>query len=103
MADTPQKTPPDQEMHWGIAYLREDIQDLRAGHVRLDAKVKAKAAELDAKIEAKAAEVHARIDRLEAKVDDLQRVIREQGTVLTQRMVMVTGLMTTVLLAAMKL
>ena len=30
MADTPKTNPPaEDDMHWGIAYLREDIQDLR--------------------------------------------------------------------------
>ena len=42
MAETPPRTPPPQDMHWGIAYLREDIQDLRAGLVRLDAKIDAR-------------------------------------------------------------
>lgn len=30
MADaTPPSQPPQDDMHWGISYLREDIQDLR--------------------------------------------------------------------------
>lgn len=41
MADTPRPNPPaEDDMHWGIAYLREDIQDLRLGlrvmHERMD-------------------------------------------------------------------
>ena len=32
MADTPKPNPPaESDMHWGISYLREDIQDLRFG------------------------------------------------------------------------
>ena len=30
MADTP-NPPAESDMHWGISYLREDIQDLRFG------------------------------------------------------------------------
>ena len=42
MADVPISTrnPPPDDMHWGISYLREDIQDLRLGiraiHDRVD-------------------------------------------------------------------
>ena len=42
MADAPESTPtpPPEDMHWGISYLREDIQDLRqdvrAIHSRID-------------------------------------------------------------------
>ena len=44
MADAPESTPtpPPEDMHWGISYLREDIQDLRqdvrALHARIDSK-----------------------------------------------------------------
>ena len=32
MADTPKPNPStEDDMHWGIAYLREDIQELRLG------------------------------------------------------------------------
>lgn len=42
MADAPKPNPPAEDsMHWGIAYLREDIQELRLGqrsmHDRMDA------------------------------------------------------------------
>jgi hypothetical protein len=41
MAETPTSpNPPPEDMHWGISYLREDIQDLRQGvralHDRVD-------------------------------------------------------------------
>jgi len=41
MADAPKPNPPaEDEMHWGITYLREDIQDLRSAvramHDRMD-------------------------------------------------------------------
>lgn len=43
MAENPSQSPPQQapaEFHWGIAYLREDIQDLRheirTVHTRID-------------------------------------------------------------------
>lgn len=41
MADAPKPNPPaEDDMHWGITYLREDIQDLRSAvramHDRMD-------------------------------------------------------------------
>ena len=41
MVDAPKSNPPvEDDMHWGISYLREDIQDLRLGiravHDRVD-------------------------------------------------------------------
>jgi len=38
MAETPTSpNPPPEDMHWGISYLREDIQNLRnAVHGRVD-------------------------------------------------------------------
>ncbi len=29
MADTPSPSPTPDDMHWGVSYLREDLQDLR--------------------------------------------------------------------------
>ena len=52
MADTPKSNPPaEDDMHWGIAYLREDIQDLRLGvramHDRMDRLAEASTARID--------------------------------------------------------
>jgi len=63
MADTPKTNPPaEDDMHWGIAYLREDIQDLRlgqrAGHDRMDAMGK----DLTARMDALSKDLTARMD-----------------------------------------
>ena len=100
MADTADDHPRtghgDDEMHWGISYLREDIQDLRAMIVRLEARFDDRFNKQDAKFESG-------FDQQDAKFDEIHRVIREQGRELTQRMVVLVGLMTTVILAAIKL
>ena len=40
MADTPASSNPPDDMHWGISYMREDLQDLwqemRAVNARID-------------------------------------------------------------------
>lgn len=53
MADTtPSSQPPQDDMHWGISYLREDIQDLkqeiRALQQRLDSVIEAMTTRFDA-------------------------------------------------------
>ena len=83
-------------MHWGIAYLREDIQDLRSMIVRLEAKFEDRFNRQDGKFED-------RFNRQDGKFEEIHRVIREQGKELTQRMMVLVGVMTTILLAAIKM
>ncbi|HJP32427.1 MAG TPA: hypothetical protein QGF95_17920 [Candidatus Latescibacteria bacterium] len=98
MAETshPRPEPGDDEMHWGISYLREDIQDVRAQIVRLEAKFDDRFNRLETKLDD-------RLNRHESRFVEIEQVIREQGRELTQRMVLLAGLMTTALLAAIKL
>ena len=67
MADTADDHPRtghgDDEMHWGISYLREDIQDLRAMIVRLEAR-------FDDRLDRQDAKFGDRLNHLEAKFDD---------------------------------
>lgn len=37
--DTPADATPPDDMHWGISYLREDLQELRADIRRLDDRI----------------------------------------------------------------
>ena len=89
MADTADKPPPAEESHdemrWGIHYLRQDLQEHRASTARAFERLED------------------RLDRHDSKFDELHRVIREQGDRLTQRMMMLFGLSTTIILAAIKL
>jgi len=83
------------EIPWVVAYLREDIQDLRnevretrrltlesyekldakmdVGLARLDAKIEELRQDMDAKIKALDAKVDARTDGLDAKIDGLRQ------------------------------
>jgi hypothetical protein len=116
--DHPRTGHGDDEMHWGISYLREDIQDLRAMIVRLEArfddrldrqgeKFDDRLNHLDAKFDDRFNKLDARFgsrfDQQDARFDEIHRTIREQGLELTQRMAVLVGLMTTVILAAIKL
>ena len=44
-----------------------------------------------------------RFNRQDGKFEEIHRVIREQGKELTQRMMVIVGVMTTILLAAIKM
>jgi len=77
----PPRQPASEELHWGISYLREDIQDLRqeTRHVRQ--------------------ELNGRIDETNKRIDDTNRRIDSRFAVLLTAMIAMTG----VLLAAIKL
>ena len=84
MADTP-KTPPPEDMHWGVSYLREDLQDLR--HELRDG----------------LRNVHGRVDQLGQHVDDrfdqLSQRMDARFAVALTTMVVLTG----VVVAALKI
>ena len=80
----PQPTPP-AEMHWGIAYLREDLQDLRQD-MRHEFSI-----------------VHARIDGTNQRIDQLAITLHQR---IDSRFALLLGAMITmtgVILAAIKL
>jgi hypothetical protein len=64
--------------------------------VRLEAKFDDRFNRLETKLDD-------RLNRHESRFVEIEQVIREQGRELTQRMVLLAGLMTTALLAAIKL
>ncbi len=100
MADAPDNPPPaetsQEEMHWAISYLRQDMQDLRATTARELEAMRAMFARLEARFED-------RFARVDERFDEVYRLIREQGDRLTQRMMMLVGLSTTIIVAAIKL
>ena len=67
----PQSRPAPGELHWGISYLREDIQDLRnqigAVHHRID-------------------ETNHRIDETNRRIDETNRSLGEQIQAVHKRM-----------------
>ena len=69
-ASTPQpaRPQPPEEFHWGISYLREDIQDLRQELRGLDAKLEARTAALDAKIDGLDLRLNAKIEGLDTRL-----------------------------------
>ncbi|MBI2502336.1 MAG: hypothetical protein HYW07_03780 [Candidatus Latescibacteria bacterium] len=76
-ASTPQpaRPQPPEELHWGISYLREDIQDLRQEMRGLDAKLEARTTTLYSEIKGLDLRLNAKIEdldlRLNAKIEDL--------------------------------
>ena len=64
-SSNPQPRPAPEELHWGISYLREDIQDLRnqigAVHHRIDETNRSLGEQIQA--------VHRRIDETNKRMD----------------------------------
>lgn len=79
---TPQPRPAPEELHWGISYLREDIQDLRnqigAVHHRIDETNRSLGEQIQA--------VHHRIDETNKRVDELSQSLSEQIQAVHKRM-----------------
>lgn len=96
MADTADKTQAEdegrQDMRCGLNYLRQDLHEHREATAREFESIRSRFDRMDG-----------RLDRSESRFDDLQRAIREQGDRLTGRMMMLFGLSTTIILAAIKL
>ena len=58
MADTPASSKPPDDMHWGISYLREDVQDLRQEIRSVNARIDGMNVRVDSRFDG----VNARID-----------------------------------------
>lgn len=87
MADTtPPSQPPQDDMHWGISYLREDIQDLKQ-------EIRALQQRLDARIDGVSADVVALGDKLGHRIDS-------QGEATNQRIDTKFGQLLAVIVAA---
>ena len=95
MADTADKTEAEdegrQDMRCGLNYLRKDLHEHREATAREFESIRSRFDRMDG-----------RLDRSESRFDDLHRAIREQADRLTGRMMM-RGLSTTIILAAIKL
>ncbi|MED5416260.1 MAG: hypothetical protein VYC64_15050 [Candidatus Latescibacterota bacterium] len=102
MADTADKTEAEdegrQDMRCGLNYLRKDLHEHREATAREFESIRSRFVRMDDRFD----RMDGRLDRSESRFDDLQRAIREQGDRLTGRMMML-GLSTTIILAAIKL
>ncbi|MFA6110692.1 MAG: hypothetical protein WDA75_18180 [Candidatus Latescibacterota bacterium] len=68
MTETTSRSQPPAELHWGIAYLREDIQDLRTEIRGIHARIDGLRGETTAQIIGLRSEMTAQIDTLRAEV-----------------------------------
>ncbi|MEC8930126.1 MAG: hypothetical protein VYB08_01845 [Candidatus Latescibacterota bacterium] len=102
MADTADKTEAEdegrQDMRCGLNYLRQDLHEHREATAREFESIRSRFVRMDDRFD----RMDGRLDRSESRFDDLLRAIREQGDRLTGRMMML-GLSTTIILAAIKL
>ena len=112
----PSAAQPPQELHWGIAYLREDIQDLRheirSTHNRIDEVNRSLNERIDevnrslgARIDGVNHSLGARLDgvnhslgtRIDEKYELLNKAIRSQFTWLMTTMIALAGIIVAVI------
>lgn len=95
MAETPESQPtsaPDNT-HWGVAYLREDLQDLRQ-QIREDVKdLRQQNAETNKRID----ETNKRIDETNKRIDETNKLIESRFAWLITTMVALTGILIAVI------
>ncbi len=95
MAETPESqaaSAPDNT-HWGVAYLREDLQDLRL-QMREDVKdLRQQIAETNKRID----ETNKRIDETNKRIDETNKLIESRFAWLITTMVALTGILIAVI------
>ena len=95
MAETPESqaaSAPDNT-HWGVAYLREDLQDLRQ-QMREDVKdLRQQTAETNRRID----ETNKRIDETNKRIDETNKLIESRFAWLITTMVALTGILIAVI------
>lgn len=95
MAETPESqaaSAPDNT-HWGVAYLREDLQDLRQ-QMRDDVKdLRQQIAETNKRID----ETNKRIDETNKRIDETNRLIDSRFAWLITTMVALSGILIAVI------
>ena len=88
MAETPesQATSSSDNIHWGIAYLREDLQDLRL-QMREDTK----------ELRLQMAETNKRIDETNKRIDETNKLLESRFIWLITTMVAIAGILIAVI------
>ena len=81
-----QADPSPDNTHWGVAYLREDLQDLRQ-QIRDDIK----------DLRQEIAETNKRIDETNKRIDEINKRIESRFTWLITTMVALTGILIAVI------
>ena len=99
MAETPesQATTSEDNTHWGIAYLREDLQDIRL-QMREDSKeLRGQIAETNKRIDEVNQSLGQRIDETNKRIDDTNKILESRFTYLITTMVAIAGILIAVI------
>ena len=95
MAETPESQTPSSpdNTHWGIAYLREDLQDIRL-QMREDTKeLRVQMAETNKRID----ETNKRIDETNKRIDETNKLLESRFIWLITTMVAIAGILIAVI------
>ncbi len=99
MAETPESeaTTSADNTHWGIAYLREDLQDIRL-QMREDSKeLREQIAETNKRIDEVNQSLGQRIDETNKRIDDTNKILESRFIWLITTMVAIAGILIAVI------
>ena len=99
MAETPESeaTTSADNTHWGIAYLREDLQDIRL-QMREDSKeFREQIAETNKRIDEVNQSLGQRIDETNKRIDDTNKILESRFIWLITTMVAIAGILIAVI------
>ena len=99
MAETTesQATTSDDNTHWGIAYLREDLQDIRL-QMREDTKeLRVQMVETNKRIDEVNQSLGQRIDETNKRIDDTNKILESRFIWIITTMVAITGILIAVI------
>ncbi len=99
MAETPESeaTTSADNTHWGIAYLREDLQDIRL-QMREDSKeLREQIVETNKRIDEANQSLGQRIDETNKRIDDTNKILESRFIWLITTMVAIAGILIAVI------
>ncbi len=99
MAETPESeaTTSADNTHWGIAYLREDLQDIRL-QMREDSKeLREQIVETNKRIDEVNQSLGQRIDETNKRIDDTNKILESRFIWLITTMVAIAGILIAVI------
>ena len=99
MAETPesQATTSSDNTHWGIAYLREDLQDLRLQMREDNKELRLQMVETNKRVDEVNQSLSQRIDETNKRIDETNKLLESRFIWLITTMVALTGILIVVM------
>lgn len=96
-------SPPPEDFHWGVAYLREDIQDVRREIQDVRQEMRQEFQNVRQEMRQEIQSVHSRIDETNKRIDETGKYLSQRIDSRFGLLLMAMIAMTGILLTAIKL